>query len=210
VPSEPSYNHCNRCGGETFHSIAGECRNCSEAHLEDGSEISFSERSELLECQVCKQTRLRVSFWNSENDDGPVFFYPPLSKHRAPAWLKELPVEYKDLAEQIYPALDAGSYSLALMGARALLDLYISRHSSVSNDFNKKLENLLQLGALSAKQIEILSRTFDAGSAAAHRGYLPSEANVITALQVVESLLQQDVLGVKTQQLQADTPARKR
>lgn len=210
MPIEPSYNYCNRCGGETRHSIAGECRNSSEERLEDGSLISFSERSALLECQVCQQTRLRVSFWNSENEDGPVFFYPPLSKHKAPAWLKDLPVEYKDLAQQIYPALDAESYSLALMGARALLDLYISRHSPVSNDFKKKLEELQQRGALSAKQIEILWPTFDAGSAAAHRGYLPSEENVITALQVVENLLQQDVLGVKTQQLRSDTPARKR
>jgi hypothetical protein len=96
------------------------------------------------------------------------------------------------------------------MGARALLDVYVSRHSAVSNDFRKKLEDLQKAGAISAKQIEILWPTFDAGSAAAHRGYLPSEENVITALQVVENLIQQDVLGIKMQNLKTATPPRKR
>ena len=206
MPNESSYNYCNRCGSDTWHSIVGQCQDTSDAQLEDGSTISFSERSVLLRCQVCKKTQLCVSTWNSENGDCGMSFYPPPSKHKPPPWLDELPSEYSDLARQIYPALDAGSHSLALMGTRALLDVYVSRHSAVSYDFKKKLEDLQRDGALSAKQIEILLPTFDAGSAAAHRGFLPSESNVITALQVVENLIHQDVLGVKTQKLKTDTP----
>ena len=200
--------HCNRCAGDTWHLIAGQSKSNSEVVTEDGYVVSFSQTSDLLECKVCKQTRLRVTDWNSENDSSPPSFYPPTSKHKAPAWLMELPPEYAQLAREIYPALDTGSLSLALMGTRALLDVYVSRHSGVSNDFRKKLEALQAQGALSAKQIKMLTPTFDAGSAAAHRGYVPSEENVIVALQVVENLIHQDILATKTVKLKSDTPRR--
>lgn len=210
MDKDQTYVYCNRCGGDTFHLIVAQRRKASSAQLEDGYEISFVEKSDFLECKVCQQTRLRITDWNSENEHHSISFIPPASKLRIPSWLNELPPEYRDLALEIYPALDAGSFSLALMGARALLDVYISRHTGVGNDFKKKLDDLCKQGALSAKHAEILWPAFDAGSAVAHRGYQPSEHNVITALQVVENLIQQEVLGVRTQKLQNETPQRKK
>ena len=210
MDKDQTYVYCNRCGGDTQHSLIAQRRNESKAKLEGGYEILFVEKSDFLECQVCQQTRLRITYWNSENEHHFISFAPPASKHKAPSWLNELPPEYSDLALEIYPALDAGSLSLALMGARALLDVYISRHTGVGNDFKKKLEDLCKQGALSAKHAEILWPAFDAGSAAAHRGYQPSEYNVITALQVVENLIQQEVLGTRTQKLKNETPQRKK
>ena len=205
MTSERSFDHCNHCGSETWHSESEPFKNRAEV-VDEGVTISFCETSAMLQCQVCKRTQLRVRKWNSENGDCGQSFFPPHSMHKAPPWLKELPSEYRVLALQIYPALDAGSYGLALMGARALLDIYISRHSAVQNDFKKKLEDLQKSGSLSPKQIEILVPTFDAGSAAAHRGFIPTESNVLTALQVVENLIHQDVLGVKTLSLKKETP----
>lgn len=210
MDQERTYVYCNRCGGDTWHLIVGQRRKESGAQVEDGYAISFVEKSEFIECQVCQQTRIRVTQWNSENDVDSIVFHPPASKHKAPPWLRELPPEYRYLALEIYSALDAESYSLALMGARALLDVYVSRHTDVPNDFRKKLDDLCKQGALSAKHAEILWPAFDAGSAAAHRGYRPSECNVITAVQVVENLIQQEVLGEQTQKLQAETPRRQR
>lgn len=202
-----SFNFCNRCGSDTWHLIAGHTSNPS-AHAENGYTIAFDELSELLQCQVCHQTRLRVTSWNSENEWGKPVYYPLAATHRPPSWLNDLPDEYRDLTKQIYAALDSQSFSLALMGVRALLDIYVSRHSGINNDFQKKLEKLASLGALSAKNIEMLTPTFNAGSAAAHRGFQPSEDQVVTALQVVENLVQQDVLGPKTQALAASVPPR--
>jgi hypothetical protein len=210
VPEQPVYAHCNRCSSDTWHLIAGQCKNKSEEILEGGDVISFAQTSDLLECKVCKQTQLRVTSWNSENEWLPPSFFPPPSKHKAPDWLHDLSPEYSKLAHEIYPALDAGSFCLALMGTRALLDVYVTRHSGVSNDFTTKLKKLQDQGAISAKQIEILTPAFDAGSAAAHRGYVPSEENIIVALQVVENLIQQDILAIKTAKLKSDTPQRQK
>ena len=194
MPDDRSFNFCNRCSGDTWHLIAGRTSNPSKDVI-DGYTISFDEQSELLQCQVCHQTRLRVTLWNSENDWGTPTYYPPNATHRPPSWLHDLSEEDQELSKQIYAALDARSFSLALMGVRSLLDVYVSRHSGVNNDFQKKLAKLASLGALSAKHIEILTPTFDAGSAAAHRGFLSSEEQVVTALQVVENLMEQDFLG---------------
>lgn len=210
MDKDRTYVYCNRCGGDTWHLIVAQRRKETRAHLEGGYEILFVEGSDFLECQVCQQTRLRITDWNSENEHHSISFTPPASRHKTPSWLNELPPEYVDLALEIYPALDAGSFSLALMGARALLDVYISRHTGVGNDFKKKLDDLCRQGALSVKHAEILWPAFDAGSAAAHRGYRPSEHNVITALQVVENLIQQEILGIWTQKLHDETPKRKK
>jgi hypothetical protein len=208
MSSSAEYNYCNKCGNETAHAIVGQCKSQSEDLLEDSSRILFSDTSSLLQCKVCNKTQLRVSHWNSENEHSGVEFYPAHAKHKPPQWLDELPTEYSDLAREIYTAVDMGSYTLALMGARCLLDIFISRHTPDLNSFKKKLEELVKLGALSAKQTEILMPTFDAGSAAAHRGFKPSASNVITALQVVENLIQQDMLGIMVEKLRIDTPPR--
>jgi hypothetical protein len=178
--------------------------------MEDGDRITFVEKSQFLECQVCQQARLRVILWNSENEDSHITFHPPASLHKAPPWLKELPPKYRDIALQIYPTLDAGNFSLALMGARSLLDIYISGHTTVKNDFKKKLDDLCDQRVLTKPHAEMLFTTFDAGSAAAHRDYHPSESSVLTAVQVVEHLIHQDVLEPKAQKLKAETPQRQR
>ncbi len=64
MPAEPSYNYCNQCGGDTWHSIAGQCKDTSEDRLDNGSTISFSETSVLLQCQVCKKTTDAQSLLN--------------------------------------------------------------------------------------------------------------------------------------------------
>jgi putative hemolysin len=209
MSSESLYVHCNQCGGETVHASQGQCQKTDSCSLEDGYRISSSTTSKLLECQVCKSAQLQISNWNSENGEEVPLYFPSASKHKPPKWFVDIPNELKGLAKQIYLAMDSGSYSLALMGVRALLDVHVSGKSGMSNGFEKMLNKLVAEGALSADHMKILVPTFDAGSAAAHRGYLPSEFHVITALEVVENLIQQDLLMVKTQKLKADTPVRK-
>jgi hypothetical protein len=204
--TEKYYTHCNNCGNEKWHSESIPFVDSSTWHHEDGSTIEFSKTSVMLQCQVCKNTKLRVSKWNSENGEDGEQFFPPNTIRKMPDWVNDLPPEYRDLARQIYPALNAESLGLALMGIRALLDVYISRHSTEKNDFSKKIEELVTTRVLNTRQAATLSTTFDAGSAAAHRGFIPSEINVITALDVVENLIRQDILTAISQILKSETP----
>ena len=207
MTSESSFTHCNRCQNKTWHSESKPFEKRGELQEDDGLTILFCDTSIMLECQVCQRTKLQVRNWNSENGSS-LNFFPPESTHRAPLWLKDMPNEYKGLALQIYPALDVGSYGLALMGVRALLEIYISNHTAVPHEFKKKLADLQEREWISSQHVEMLLITFDAGSAAAHRGFIPTEASVIIALQVIENLIHRDILSAKTKDLKNETPPR--
>ena len=106
---------------------------------------------------------------------------------------------------EVYSAMDYGLYGIALMGVRAVLDVWATSQTS-QKPFPAKLEEIAALGALSVRQIEILKSTFEAGSAAAHRGYRPSLDDVTAAADAVENLLHQDVFMPRIAKLKANTP----
>ena len=207
--SSTFFVHCNRCHAETHHALRGECKKTDRC-FDDASriEIQFSETYTLLQCQVCGQGRLQVVLWNSENDESPPTFFPPPECRRPPDWLKDIEQQLRALLKEVYAALDAGMYAIALMGIRSVLDVWVSSQTSGRKDFPKKLENLVQLGSLSAKQAEILKDVFDAGSAAAHRGYAPSLTDALAATEAVENLLHQHALVPRVEALKGNTPQR--
>lgn len=203
--------HCNRCHAETHHALCGECKTTDQCFDEvSRTQIDFAETYSLLQCQVCGQGRLQVVTWNSENDHSPPNLFPPSEFRRPPEWLNDLEQTQRFLLKEIYAALDAGMYAVALMGVRAVLDVWVSNQTSGGSDFAKKLGPLVTLGTLSAKQVEILKAVFDAGSAAAHRGYAPSQPDAFAAIEAVENLLQQHFLVPKIFAMKDNTPRRER
>jgi len=72
---------------------------------------------------------------------------------------------------EIYAALHADSRSLALMGARTLVDMAILDKIGDAGSFQKKLELMEQKGFVARENRQFLSAALDAGNAAAHRGY---------------------------------------
>ena len=96
------------------------------------------------------------------------------------------------------------------MGIRSVLDVWVSSQNSGRNDFPKKISELATLGTLSAQQVEVLESVFDAGSAAAHRGYSPALHDAIAATEALENLLHQQLLLPRIGNLKNNTPQRKR
>ena len=201
--------HCNRCHAETHHALCGECKTTDQCFDEASrTQIDFAETYSLLQCQVCGQGRLQVVKWNSENDHSPPNLFPPSEFHRPPEWLNDLEQMQRFLLKEIYAALDVGLYAVALMGVRAVLDVWVSNQTSGGSNFPKKLEPLVIVGTLSMRQAEILRAVFDAGSAASHRGYAPSKPDALAAMEAVENLLQQHVLVPKICAMKDNTPQR--
>lgn len=201
--------HCNRCHGESHHALRGECKKTDRSFDEASrTEIHFAETYSLLQCQVCGQGRLQVVMWNSENDHSPPTLLPAPECRRPPEWLSELEQPLRALLKEVYAALDAGLYAIALMGVRSLLDVWVSQQTSGKNDFPKKLGKLAMIGTLSARQVEILEGVFDAGSAAAHRGYTPSLPDALSATEALENLLHQNALIPRVHALKGNTPQR--
>ncbi len=203
--------HCNQCRGGTPHAELETCKATDRTFDEPSrTEVHFVNTYTLLQCRVCGHARLRLLRWNSENDEGPPQFFPPPTNRQPPDWLHELEDPLRALLAEVYAALDAGMYAIALMGVRSVLDVWVSDRTTDRNDFPRKLKELVTDGALSAQQVEILESTFDAGSAAAHRGFRPKPHDAIAATEAVENLLHQYVLLPRIAKLKTNTPPRSR
>jgi len=76
------------------------------------------------------------------------------------------------------------------MGARALLDMLIVDKVGDVGRFPEKMQKLESIGIISKKNREILKTALDAGNAAAHRGYVPTEKTENSVMDIVENLLE--------------------
>ena len=95
------------------------------------------------------------------------------------------------LLKDIYSAVGMEARSLAAMGARAIIDHLVTSRAGGAGSFPKKLGVLQEQGVITKTQVDVIDAAFDAGSAAAHRGYSPTEEDLNILLDITESLLLQ-------------------
>lgn len=208
--------HCNKCGQETKHEVVMERKHNASEMVDpyQSIEVSWSTTYSMLECRGCEEVSLRRTEWFSEDDpmDGPnpSTYFPPRVSRRKPAWVDRLamPDEYVELLDEIYLALHADSRRLAAMGARALIDAYITRCVGDQGDFAKELKKLVEENHIREAQREIVAAAVDAGNASAHRGHCPSVNDISAVIDIVENLIHNELLAEQAQTLRANTPPR--
>jgi len=138
-------------------------------------------------------------------------YYPPITSRPLPkAWLSHLPDEMGDLLLEVYIALSSDCRRLALMGARTLVDLYMTEKLGDIGGFAQKLGQLEAQGFVSKVNREYLEAALEIGHAAAHRGHEPKAAEVEHVMDIVENLLQNYVLEHSAATLRATTPSRRK
>jgi hypothetical protein len=94
------------------------------------------------------------------------------------------------------------------MGARTLVDLYLTEAVGNTGKFEERLERLVQSGRLASSDKATLRAALEAGNAAAHRGYNPAVTDLNIVMDIVEHLLQKHVLQHNAKSLAASTPSR--
>ena len=110
---------------------------------------------------------------------------------------------------EVYTALHADGRSLAMMGARALLDIVILEKVGDIGTFAHKLSALEKEGYVSSKNRETLEAALDVGNAAAHRGFRPRAEHVQGVMDIIENLIQSTLLHSVAGALRKATPQRK-
>lgn len=205
--------HCNECGTSTRHWVVAQRVQKGEElyDRELGIYLYWRTTWTMLECCGCETVCLRRSHWFSEfdPDDGEqVEFYPPPAARRPPRWISRLRDEEQALLEEVYVALQADSRRLAMMGARALVDVVMNRDGD-QGSFVAGLQSLERRGLIAARQREVLEAALDVGHAAAHRGHWPTRDDVDTVIDIVEHLLQAELLGPLAADLRTRTPPRR-
>ena len=194
--------HCNSCGQETNHAIIASRR-------KQYGRPSETYTYEMLECCGCENITMRCSSWFSGEEGIGVIYCPPAVSRRLPQWAVDLPNNEWTLLNEVYAALHAGSHRLAMMGARALIDVALVSKVGDQGTFAKTLAKGESKGYIGKQNQTVLDAAFDAGSAAAHRGHNANAKEVSQVLDIVENLLQSVyVLESLADDLREKTPPR--
>ena len=121
---------------------------------------------------------------------------PPNDRRVPPFWLDEMRQRAKldqfatIVLWQVYVAVNNGAFELAAMGIRAVWERLMIEQIGDRGSFAKNLEAFEQSGAITSKQRQALETVLDAGHAAIHRAFRPTEQDVFILLDVTEGLLQ--------------------
>lgn len=208
--------HCNECGQETKHGVLHQAdRSRSFDAAPYTVEVGTSWK--LLQCRGCEEVALRRIDWCSEDDPtgSPLeVFFPPRVSRRKPDWLirneYEVPQEYQTLLSEVYTALHADSRRLAVMGARALVDVVIRRNVGDQATFAKGLDALENEKLISQQDRGIIEAAVNVGHASAHRGHSPKIDDVQVVMDIVERIVHAELLVKQAKALKKSTPKRKR
>lgn len=207
--------HCNTCGGERNHEIL---------HSEKTSwsdpvhPISGRDTYQTLRCCGCENIKLRHTSWFSEDDKPTINYFPPAIFRRNPDWFDQLwldlPIEddfVEQLLKEIYVALQNNLPNLATMGVRSLLEKIMISKVEDQGSFLKNIAKFEGLGYVSRIQRERLEAILEAGHAAIHRTYTPTNKDVITLVDLTEHIVETVYLHeAKVSDLKKRVPARKK
>ena len=154
---------------------------------------------------------MRHTFVFLPTGEETIALYPPAIWRQAPRWRHELPEPLRELFDEIYVAIQNDARMIALMGARALLDMLFVEMVGDVGSFAAKLQALERSGWIASSSREVLEAALDAGNAAAHRGHKPLERHLRGVMDIVENLLQSRYHFKKVaSELREATPSRTR
>jgi hypothetical protein len=132
--------------------------------------------------------------------------YPGFTDQPFPKWTQELEETQMLLFWEVYTAISLGLRSLAMMGIRAIVDMYATRQIGDVGGFKKKLDDLLKGQFINKTQHGHLGAVIEAGNAAGHRGHRPQTEDLKVCLSVVEDLLAKERYGSAIEKIRAATP----
>jgi len=160
-------------------------------HTGSDDEQGFSWKTEysMLECCGCDEVMLKRVHYFSEDPDASVSFFPPPASRWVPKWRWKLPIPIAKLIGEVYTALQADGLSLAMMGARAIIETAMVKKVGDHGSFKNNLQAMEGSGYLSKSNTAYLEVALDAGSASAHRAHRPTIEEMDTVMDIVENLL---------------------
>lgn len=210
--------HCNTCGGDRTHRVL-----YIERSSWDDQGMSGGDTYELVKCGGCGSLKLKNTSWCSEDDcdeEGypipSVSYYPPAIFRPRPKWLIDLMLEVSfddgnihDILSEIYIALQNDQRALAAMGIRALLEKVMIEKCGDKGSFWENVKDFEAQGYVSRIQRERLETILEAGHAAIHRLYIPTKEDLVTLVDITESLVESIYIhGRKIEKLKNGIPPR--
>jgi hypothetical protein len=153
----------------------------------------------ILKCAGCEDVAMKMEVWHSEHtdtDNVPIIecsYFPPRIYRPKPGWMWLIDSQWHiaKLANEIYSALQNGSYALASMGLRAAIEAIMIDKVSDQGSFAKNLAAFEKNGFVSRLQVDSLIRALELGHASIHRSHMPTALEVSVAMDIVDNLINQ-------------------
>lgn len=179
---------CNGCRQNTWHDVVvSKSRKRSEG---DGQfPRVVNEQWQMLQCCGCEAIKVFVKEESIDFKTPNETHYPAKQIRQMPNWCDKVPTNCQDLFREIYSAKHAGCITLSAMGTRTIVDQILLEMLEDVGGFEQKLQEAVSRGFFTEEQKNIISVAIDAGSAAAHRGFRPTEEQLESVLNIVEHTL---------------------
>ena len=193
---------CNECKRDTSHFVHKEFKKVTH---DDEYQENFTQLMEIIECCGCEHLAFvqRINYSadvdyqiNPRTNEHEMVLewqqniYPPVTYRSLPNWHESLEdLVLHDLFVEIYKSLQMDCRFLAATGSRTLIDRLLVLTVGDQGTFTRGLEQLLAELKISEHEHQILTTTVEAGNAAAHRGWAPTEEELVTILDTVEGLI---------------------
>ncbi len=189
---------CSRCDTKTNHIV------CSSVQLNwnfEEDDIQGSDIYEIIRCSGCDAISFRLSSSNSEDydiDEEGNFSYSSSeeifpNRIMGRTALKEiylLPDKIRSIYKETHAALCTKLKVLAGVGIRALVEAVCSEERAVGDNLEKKIDNLVLKGTLTASNSKVLHKTRILGNRVIHEVLAASDSELDVAFDIVENLLE--------------------
>lgn len=145
---------------------------------------------ELYECCSCEYIDLRSSRNLSGGTGFTVTFHPQRSSRSVPGWRHDLPRVFTPILDELYAALGTDCRVLALMGARAVIDIVVKAKAPGIVSFRGGLTALEEVGLIRASDRELLWNALVLGDQSASTPiHAPTLETLNRVIDVLEELL---------------------
>lgn len=113
------------------------------------------------------------------------------------------------LLDEIYVAMQNNLSSLAAMGIRALIEHIMIEKVGDNRSFEANLKKFREGGFISELQTSSLKQLIEAGHAAMHRGYTPTQDELSPLIDIIESIIESIYFNEhRAKRIEKNTPKR--
>ena len=160
------------------------------------------------------QKSIYCSEWGDGHDPESYLkrtYWPSTTICQPPDWIDaSIDRDLQVILGEVYLAINNEMPILTAIGVRTAFDRGMELLGiDPALRFEQKLDCLRDKGILSVNERKTLAALVDAGSAAAHRGWVPSEELLLTMIRILEAFLYKEfVLPLGLDQLVSSVPRR--
>jgi hypothetical protein len=200
--SETTKSYCNTCVGERNHLVLCTDKQNGSEEFDEVYSIDWYTQHDMLKCCGCDTVSMRRQSSNSEVTDEygrpevSVAYFPPAVFRRQPAWLAEIPFLFSDksfipeLVHELYVSIQNDCRRSAAMAARALLEQVMIDKVADQGTFVANVREFQSKGFIYVAQQQFLETAIEAGHATIHRAFKPSKQDLITLVNIAESVIE--------------------